>query len=376
MNMIKSIEMKQFNIQELYDQDLFNRYYLHKNVNYKIESSYGLKLFALGGVLFLKLIISKFLRKVSFSGEAIFISWSPLHTRRSKDLSENFKLLEFDRTSFTKKQLVFFSKVSIKDVINLFFKLRTSKVKNLKNSSAYIKDSFFYRFLFAVEFLALKGLIDDVEKVLIAGYNDRTSLIISRLCQDRDIHLSMLQHGVLGKKEKWKHLKADRFFYMYSFSKEYIQHQITVDHSTELIYLPKKTSSITLEIFKNPKFKKNIAYATSPADSEKDLIILRELKKELLKKECNLLIYPHPLEKEETYSEFKEKECVFVTRERHQNILFLISRYSTLGIDYYEQGITPVFLNFENHNIDFLNTDEFKIFENMMSFKTWIKLNV
>ncbi|WP_298542657.1 hypothetical protein [uncultured Aquimarina sp.] len=368
--------MIQVNFQEVYNQDLFNRYYLYKNVNYRLGKTYSLKLMALNMLLIFKLIISRFVKKKKINTNDNFISWSPLHLKRSKDLAEKFETIPFERSSFSMEQLELFANISFNEISKYFFKVKKSDVRVLKNYSFYINDSIFYRFLFIVEFLALKGILNGSEKVLIAGYNDRTSLIISKICEFKKIHLSMLQHGVLGKKEEWKHLKADRFFYLYDFSKEYIAHQIEVNEFTELIYLPKKKSNLKLGTFIKGVYSKNIAYATSPADSSKDIEILTRLIKISEEKKVNLLIYPHPLEKETVYSKFENNKSIFVTRERHKNVEYLISRYSTLGIDYFEKNITPVFLNFDGAKSDFLNANIFNVFKNFEEFDTWIKNNI
>lgn len=363
----------QIDLQELLDQDLFNRYFLYKHVNYDFGKAYGLKLVGLVFFLLLKLGASRCVRKANIYGKQIFISWSSLHTGRSKDLAEEFELVEFNRLSFAKKQLAFFSRISITEFFKNFSRIKKSELTNVQKASNYVNNTFIYRFLFVIEFMVLKEIIGAKEKIFMAGYNDRTSLIISKICEKNNIHLSILQHGVLGRKENWKPLKANRFFYLYLFSKEYISCQIEVNSSTELILLPKRTSSLNLGTFQNGKFKKNIAYATSPADSGKDILLLNQLKKDLFEKEYNLLIYPHPLEKESTYKGLKNDESVFLTRKRHKNVSYLISRYSTLGIDYYEAGIIPVFLNFDKQDSDFLNSKEFIVFEDLPSFRIWIK---
>lgn len=374
--MKKKAIIEKIDLQQLYDQDLFNRHYLYKNVNYKFGIKHDFKLFLGFLVLVFKFFLSRFSSSSYSKGTSIFISLGPLHIKRSKDLSETFDLIEYNRASFSKVQLHHFQHISVKEIYACLSGITKSKIEELKEPSLYATDNFFYRFLFIMEFLALKGIIKNSEKVFMAGYNDRASLIISKLCEVNDIHLSMLQHGVLGKKEYWMHLKADRFFYLYPFSKNYIKYQISVLPSTELIYLPKKNTPFDFKTFKLGKFSKNVAYATSPADSDKDVEILKELIITLQEKQYNLLIYPHPLEKENLYKQFEEDEKVFVTRERHGNIAYLFSRYSTLGIDYYEKGITPIFLNYENHKMDFLESDSFKAFKDPLIFKKWTRQNL
>jgi hypothetical protein len=79
------------------------------------------------------------------------------------------------------------------------------------------------------------------------------------------------------------------------------------------------------------------------------------------------------LEPEDTYKNLEVDLSAFVTRERHRNISYLLSRYSTLGMDYYEQGIEPVFLDYEKHTMDFLDSDSFIKFNDPESFYEWVE---
>ena len=55
--MQKTIKRSEIDFQELYDQDLYNRYYSYKNVNYNLERTYSIKLFFGSVLLILKLSI-------------------------------------------------------------------------------------------------------------------------------------------------------------------------------------------------------------------------------------------------------------------------------------------------------------------------------
>lgn len=370
--MPKIVTKGELNLQEVYDQTLFNRYYSYKTVNLTYGKKYRLQLIAMTCVLLTKLTISRLFRKPKLARDSMFIVWSPLHRKRAKDLLEKFTIVEFNRLSFSKKQIGLFATISLREFSLLLSTIKKSDVTHLKNSSLYLTDNLHNRIMFVIDFLALRNLMLGADNVLMAGQGDRPSVIISRICRKNDIHLTMLQHGAIGKREKWIHLRTNRFFYLYPFSRAYAKHLIHITEDTELHHLPKKASSLDLKEFKDGKFARNLAYATSPADSEKDVAILEKIKSRLERNKINLLIYPHPLEKESYYEHLAENQSVFVTRERHKNVEHLISRYSTLGLDYYEQGIAPIFLNFENLQIDFLAEKTFLVFHDLEEFlKFW-----
>src|SRR5680860_1583178 len=90
----------EINLQEVYDQTLFNRYYAYKNVSLTFGKKYGLQLIAMSFSLLMKLAISRFYRKTKLTRNAPFIVWSPLHKKRANDLLEKFTIVEFDRMSF------------------------------------------------------------------------------------------------------------------------------------------------------------------------------------------------------------------------------------------------------------------------------------
>ena len=151
-------------LQQLYDQDLYNRYYIYKNVNQYLNRAYGFKLLVGNSLLILKLALSRFVKPAKLVTENIFIAWSSLHKSRSKDLSESYELVEYNRFLFSKKQICYFSSISIREFLQLLLKINKSYVAKFENSDWYVTDTFQYRILFVLEYLVLKGIIFDAKK--------------------------------------------------------------------------------------------------------------------------------------------------------------------------------------------------------------------
>jgi len=142
-----------------------------------------------------------------------------------------------------------------------------------------------------------------------------------------------------------------------------------------LIYLPQKSKNLGLSIFKGrPGI--NIAYASTHVRHNLNLQIIDSILA-VMKLDVNLLIYTHPQENLSLYKKYQNVDNIFIfQKERHINIQYVISRFSTIGIEFYNSGIMPIFVNLDNVETDFLATNTFKVFTDTSDFETWMSYNL
>jgi hypothetical protein len=145
--------------------------------------------------------------------------------------------------------------------------------------------------------------------------------------------------------------------------------------------LPKKQNKAIFPVFiseYSPVDNQNIAYACMPTRLDLNIVLIRCLQSHLQGKSYNLLIYPHPLENINLYNEFitHATPTFICPKDRHANLSYLITRFSAMGIDYSERGITPIFINLDKIICDFISSDYFTVLPDMLTFQEWLDKNV
>jgi len=366
-------------INKIYSSNIQNRYLSNKYVGIELTWKYSIKEILLSLFLIIKLILSIFFRSRKLNiqpNNSLAISWSKIHENRIKDVQPEIKFTYFYNsratTIFSLKE---FSSLSIRKILLLAYNLENNNSQNLESSQHY--NTFWYRIIFAVDFYFVKVIINAYRpnEVYIAGLFDRLSILITSLAPSFNVRVHMLQHGVLGKRSSMSLIKVDTFYYMYEFSKPFLKYVLDLKSGPTLIYLPQKSKNLGLSIFKGrPGI--NIAYASTHVRHNLNLQIIDSILA-VMKLDVNLLIYTHPQENLSLYKKYQNVDNIFIfQKERHINIQYVISRFSTIGIEFYNSGIMPIFVNLDNVETDFLATNTFKVFTDTSDFETWMSYNL
>jgi len=356
-------------IKEAYLSDIINKSIIYQDIGREVPSSFKFKANLLIVLLILKIIVSFFFRKRK-RNSIIGIEWSKIHEDRIKDLESLPMILHYYSRKINLQQIMIFKGFDISLFYQLYKEIVPHDFPFKAISNDYNYDSKGYRILFLIDYVLFLNVLKEREEVFIAGLNDRLSIIISKICHRRHISLNMLQHGLLARREGLNQVAVSRYYYLYNFSLPCLKYAVKPSFSgLELIELKKKSNrkfSASFNINRN----KNIAYATMPAFQESNFAIidmLLDLNKDY---SFNILIYPHPLENIDTYhTKYKKEKNLFFSSERHQNLELLISQCSTLGVEYFYQGINSVFVNLHDFKVDIAEAEEFTVYNSINALK-------
>lgn len=369
--------MSQEDLGDIYIQDIKTRHLLFRDVDFTIPIYYSTKSIILSASLIFKVLLSRIIPYTFFERpneyNSIGISWARLHTQRLKDKQDEIEnVIEYFYSNYSLLTLSFYRDVPI---CSVFSEARKLKIRNIEHyDEKYFYDSFFYRIIFVIDFYALKNVLERYkpENVYCAGLCDRLAIILTTICGQSKIKVHMMQHGLLSLCKGKIKRKVHAFYYLYDFSLQAIKYSIRLDTSPHLIYLPKKQGALKLSHF-DESSNKNIAYATAIVKHEFNVQIIETTLRHM-PKDFNLLIYIHPLDKRKKYEQYRKLDNVFLfKKERHSNIEYLISRISTLGLEYYELGVPSIFVNLDNLAGLFFHIDLFTTFYTLEEYEKWLK---
>lgn len=360
--------MKKLNLPNNYKGVVNNRKVLYETHNRNLK-----KIKFLGqsiiyfSIIITKFILSRFYKIESINDTVIGINWLFHKTSRFLDYDSNLLIINYNYKRLSKLDVKLFSNLKFIDLIYAFKlspKTHFRLSKSLKDYS-----NVFYAFVCLVENLLYKHIIIDhnIKDIYIVGLNDRHSIFISDITYTYGLNLHVLQHGLLTKFDNLHKINVDKFYYTHDFSLKYLKYFLINIHQIECVYLPDKKYNRWEKFDHNL----NIAYACTPTNIEYNIEIIKFLI-DSVPNDYRVIIYPHPREGVNAYEKyFIKNEKVHITNKRYDNIELLITRISSLGIEYYDIGIKPLFINLENHDTDYLSTGKFEVFESLDAFKDW-----
>lgn len=332
------------------------------------KKSESVSSFALKGFIFLMTLLAKTVLSLGFHKptlpQRLGINWE-IHKQRFFDYDEGLFVIDYFYRKMTKEQLRLFKYVNLLQVARYFLNIRS--VGDLTGNNF---DNIFYRCVCAIEFSLLENIVkqNNIRHLFINGLNDRYTIYLTEICKKEGVKLSIIQHGALTKFEDCYTVYADEFLYMYEFSRPFLKYFIRNDQ--EVAFLPcKRKKSLQLGTFeKHP----NVAYASTPSNIHLNYAIIDAILLNLDAR-VNVLIHPHPREDDELYlAKYKHYPNVIVTKTKYQNITYLITRISSLGVDMHDLGIEPVFVNLQHHDTDYLSTNVFRTFTTLEPFRDWL----
>lgn len=317
------------------------------------------------GLIF-KIAVSTALRPMSKKHSHLKLSWSNIFRNRLDELETDATTVEYDYRKMNRSQSRLFAGVRLFQVLKLGAEIR--KHESLSGST---QDNFFYRLIVCAEFLMFTDLVKRIEPdvVYIAGINDRQSIMLSEICKNHEIRLSILQHGCFTRFENQHKITAHEFMYFYDFSLNYLHLFIENASKVKHTFLPRKQKKLELPAIDHDI---NIAYATTPIKCEVNFEIIDQIL-EGLDDNVQLIINPHPRDPAQAYEEkYGDLGNVVVTPTKYRNVQYFFLRYSTLGVEMSQLGIESVFINLENYKTDFFEFGNFEVFTNIQDFRHWL----
>ena len=315
---------------------------------------------------FAKMFLGIFLKKKKYP-KHLGINWS-VHKKRTLDYDPNVEIADYFYKRYDKEQIRIMKYASFWEVLRLIFSYK--RPKDLPAHNNY--GNFFLYVYNAIEFSLMKNLIleNKLEKVVINGMADRNYIFVGEICHRDKVKLAVVQHGAFTKFEGLHTIYADEFYYMYDFSLAFLKYFFTNYESITPVYCPNKKK---LELVAEFDGEPNIAYACTPSNVELNFRIIDIILKDL-SPDVNLIIHPHPREDDAFYANVYGKyPNVTITKQKYRNMLFLVTRISSLGVELKEIGIEPVFINLEGHETDFLHTGQYQSFTELDKFGDWIR---
>lgn len=347
---------------DLYNKIVFNESVYNREIGYKVGYLMKMKMNIYTMLLVLQVFISKIKIKRSKADLIHYelgVSWNNLHHKKIRSIKNNVSILNINNKDMLKGQDDF-SKLSI-------FRAWSFALKNKRKTTlTHTYDSFFYKiYLYLLyDFLYLK--LNKVKKIYISGHFDRVVSIISEINETNGSQLNLIQHGciqVFNNKLK-KNKVNGNIYYNNKFSVPYFSSFLEISKIKNFIGLKESNPEIT---YFHDSLSKIIAFGCQDAKPENNLKII----KFLLENYKSKLIYviPHPKEKQSYYFK-KLKGCnVFISRKKPVNIELFISRFSTLGIEYYKCGVNSIFINIDKVKMDFMFSNDFKVYGSLKDFK-------
>lgn len=286
------------------------------------------------------------------SSKLLYLSWSKTHTSKLKIFNDPIVELNFSKIDLIKCRV--YSNIKLTDIVNTFKIVQT------------LRYPFYLKMLFVFEYNLVLNITKNTKEIYIAGHFDRLVLLISLIAKLENKKLNIVQHGALELIDGLPKIYVSKVYYMYDFSIAYFErYYLAIDKNILYINEPKLLSD-NLN-FKLCKFQKHtIALITQPDKVEYNIKILTFLIKNY--KNSNISIIVHPRDNKKYYKKFLSQN-VFIGRSFCLDYSCVITRYSTLGVNFHKKGIKTIFINLDNVTMDFFESGEYIVINKLDSFE-------
>tara|TARA_R110000772_G_scaffold267854_1_gene392938 strand:+ start:14961 stop:16109 length:1149 start_codon:yes stop_codon:yes gene_type:complete len=288
--------------------------------------------------------------------ERIGVNWSRF-SKRLTSFDSSMPIFDYYFSKFDKSQVLLFKDVSLLDVLKLSFSTSSVKLENNGNN----RDNFFYKFVCSAEFIMYKKLCEQIDpkQIVVAGLNDRHTFFLSEICKKNRIYFTLVQHGTLFKIDNFKLCEVNEFAYCFDFSLPFLKYYLKNIEGINIKFIPNESKSI--EVVEYEKGNDNIAFACMPTNVALNFKVINALS-EILNKNFNLIIYPHPREDFDSYLKaYNKNEKIIVSRAKYSNVKLVVSRVSTIGVDFANIGLPVIYVNFEQSETDYLATGKYAV---------------
>ena len=213
------------------------------------------------------------------------------------------------------------------------------------------------------EYNLFKSIIDSNKKVFISGHFDRITIIISHICKHNNIELTVVQHGALEYFENMPKIYVSNVIYMYKFSEHYFR-KYYYPIKNEIIYIYNQDLVSDVDKFLNCKLeKKTIAFLTQPEKINFNILIIKAML--TCRDKYNLNIILHPRDKKNDYKEFFNEPSIVFSRNFCLNYHAVVTRSSTLGINFHNKNVKTIFVNLEGLQMDFYDIENIILINNL-----------
>ena len=189
--------------------------------------------------------------------------------------------------------------------------------------------------------------------------SDRHTFFLSEICKKNRIYFTLVQHGTLFKIDNFKLCEVNEFAYCFDFSLPFLKYYLKNIEGINIKFIPNESKSI--EVVEYEKGNDNIAFACMPTNVALNFKVINALS-EILNKNFNLIIYPHPREDFDSYLKaYNKNEKIIVSRAKYSNVKLVVSRVSTIGVDFANIGLPVIYVNFEQSETDYLATGKYAV---------------
>ncbi|TCP27958.1 hypothetical protein EV195_101117 [Tenacibaculum skagerrakense] len=349
----------------------YNESIYYSEIGYTISFIKRLKFNVLLFMFSVLVFFLSFIKRNRRKNGVIGISWNPLHVKKIKKVNNSIEVLDISNNNlFSFNNLLFLSNVN-------FFKVFINALK-LKDytKSKHNYNSFFYKIYVIIFLDALKKHTEKVNEIFISGHFDRLTTIVNEVCLLNNIKLNIIQHGsiqIFKNKLIPNKIVLGDIYYSYDFSKPFFETFLNIEKDVSFYKVPTENNLKLYNHDKLPSGKKIIVFGCQDAKPYHNVTIINFLVKKY--KDCLIYVIPHPRENMSFYSKkYKSFANVIVSKDKPENIVLFISRFSTLGIEYEERGIKTVFINLDKVNMDFFSSNKYEVFKSLKDFESEVRI--
>ncbi len=320
------------------------------------------------GIVF-KLVLAKLIFKKYFpvtSKPRIGLNWSRF-AGRLRDFDSEIEIYDYYYSQFSLQQIELFKGVTLSSIFKLFLATKCSKL----DQNSY-RDNIFYKFACCAEFRMYQKLIHELQpqQVVVAGLNDRHTFYLSEICRQNSISYTLVQHGCLFAINNPKLCSVDEFVYCYEFSLPFLKHYISEVERVKLTYLPIQPKSLSMVTQEDGI--PSIAFACMPTNPQANISLIDELL-ETINERYRIIVYPHPRESLNIYQKsYSKNDRVMISQDKYKNVELVVTRISTIGIDFDRIGLPVVFVNLERSNTDYLMTGRYQVVKDGAELRTYL----
>lgn len=224
----------------------------------------------------------------------------------------------------------------------------TCILNSIKSKEKYRANSLFHlNKIRKIDFQLASTFISKHCEIYTAGHFDVYTSIASLLREKSIIsRLNGQQHGLFEKFTPAvpNKLFFDTFKLLFVESKKYFNYYLSANPQCIISYNGIFFSPEFIFPFKEEKTFV-LAYALQDDDYQSDLQNVTHITSCIKGKNIKLIIYPHPNNRYTTLKELSFTDNIYIyPTDRHKNIDAIITRYSTIGIDYAKIGIPAIYL--------------------------------
>lgn len=224
---------------------------------------------------------------------------------------------------------------SLNKIQNIFSEnnicVHISLKKYIKNIFIYYKYMKLNEIIYFLEFLIFFQFIKEnkIQKIFIAGHQDRLATWLSYLSYDSKIKFCISQHGIMTDIKVPKKIYADFVEVYNEEEKKFFENYLIRNKNSKYII---KGIESTLNLKKLDIKGEKIGFFSQYGETENTIRIVNEINKNF--PNLKIFVSPHPLEQKNKFKELKLLKNVILTEDKYINFDIIITYRSTIIYDY------------------------------------------